>query len=127
MLNPNKPLAFIIEDDEDLSVIFSGALNSAGFQTDILKNGRLAMERLGQIAPAVVILDLHLPGVSGMDILAYIRSEKRLTLTNVVVTTADAILAEQVNEIADMVLIKPITFSQLRDLTARLNPLNPED
>ena len=85
------------------------------------------MERLGQIAPAVVILDLHLPGVSGMDILAYIRSEKRLTLTNVVVTTADAILAEQVNEIADMVLIKPITFSQLRDLTARLNPLNPED
>ena len=126
-MNPEKPLAFIIEDDEDLATIFSGALDSAGYQTAIFKNGQLALDGLTNSKPAVVILDLHLPLVSGVDVLTYIRSQKRLELTNVVVTTADAILAEQVRDIADILLIKPITFSQLRDLTARLNPLTPED
>lgn len=116
----NKPIGLIVEDDEDLSIIFSEALNAAGFQTEIIRNGRLAMERLKTVIPEVVSLDMHLPGVSGLEILQYIRSEKRLSLTNVVVTTADAIMAEQVRDLADFVLIKPITFGQLRDLTARL-------
>jgi len=50
-----------------------------------------------------------------------------MAFTNVVVTTADAIMGEQVRESADFVLIKPISFGQLRDLTARLNPIDPEE
>lgn len=125
-MNKEKPLAFIIEDDEDLSIIFSEALNAAGFQTETIRNGQWALERLCQVTPKVVSLDMHLPGVSGLDILKYIRSEKRLNLTNVVVTTADAVMAEQVRETADFVLIKPITFGQLRDLTTRLNSASME-
>jgi DNA-binding response OmpR family regulator len=120
-MNKEKLLALIIEDDEDLSIIFTEALNAAGFQTETVRNGQLAMDRLRVVAPEVVSLDMHLPGVSGMDILKYIRSEKRLAMTNVVVTTADVVIAEQVRETADFVLIKPITFGQLRDLTARLS------
>ena len=120
-MNTEKPIALIIEDDEDLSIIFSEALNAAGFQTETIRNGQLAIERLRVVTPEVVSLDMHLPGVSGLDILKYIRAEKRLALTNVVVTTADAVMAEQVRETADFVLIKPITFGQLRDLTARLS------
>jgi CheY-like chemotaxis protein len=120
-MNTEKPLALIVEDDEDLSVIFSEALNAAGFQTETVRNGQLALDRLHTFTPDVISLDMHLPGVSGLDILKYIRSEKRLAMTNVVVTTADAVMAEQVRETADFVLVKPITFSQLRDLTARLS------
>jgi len=122
-----KPISMIIEDDEDLSAIFCEALNAAGFDTEIIRNGRLAIERLQNVAPDVVILDMHLPLVAGADILRYIRSEKRLAFTNVVVTTADAILGDQVRDTADFVLIKPISFGQLRDLTARLNPVDPEE
>ena len=122
-----RPISMVIEDDEDLSAIFCEALNAAGFETEIIRNGRLAIERLGVIAPDVVILDMHLPLVSGSEILKYIRSEKRLAFTNVVVTTADAIMGEQMRESADFVLIKPISFGQLRDLTARLNPIDPEE
>lgn len=120
-MNKEKPLALIVEDDEDLSIIFTEALNAAGFQTETVRNGQLAMDRLHMVTPEVVSLDMHLPGVSGMDILKYIRAEKRLAMTNVVVTTADVVIAEQVRETADFVLIKPITFGQLRDLTARLS------
>ncbi len=125
-MNPEKPLALIIEDDEDLSIIFSEALNAAGFQTETIRNGQLALDRLRLVTPEVVSLDMHLPGVSGLDILKYVRSEKRLALTNVVVTTADAVMAEQVRETADFVLIKPITFGQLRDLTSRLSSTSLE-
>ena len=124
-MTPEKPLAFIIEDDEDLSIIFSEALNAAGFQTQMIRNGRLALEQLMENTPKVVILDMHLPGLSGLEILKYIRTEERLALTNVIVTTADAVMAEQVRDSADLALIKPITFGQLRDLSARLNRVNP--
>jgi DNA-binding response OmpR family regulator len=122
-----KPISMVIEDDEDLSEIFCEALNAAGFETEIIRNGRLAIERLEDVTPDVVILDMHLPLVPGSEILKYIRSEKRLAFTNVVVTTADAIMGEQMRESADFVLIKPISFGQLRDLTARLNPVDPEE
>jgi DNA-binding response OmpR family regulator len=122
-----KPISMVIEDDEDLSAIFCEALNAAGFETEIVRNGRLAIERLKVVTPDVVVLDMHLPLVAGSEILKYIRSEKRLAFTNVVVTTADAIMGEQMRESADFVLIKPISFGQLRDLTARLNPIDPEE
>ncbi len=119
---PNKPFSLIVEDDADLSDIFAEALMAAGFDTEIVRNGRLAMERLGEIIPNVVILDLHLPEVAGSTILSYIRAEERLAATSVVVATADAVMGEQLRDTADFVLIKPISFSQLRDLTNRLNP-----
>jgi len=124
---PVSPSGLIIEDDEDLSAIFDEALSAAGYRTEIIRNGRTALERLQIITPDVVILDMHLPQVTGAEILQYIRSEKRMAFTNVVVTTADAIMGEQVRDTADFVLIKPISFGQLRDLTARLNPANPEE
>ena len=127
MSSVKKPIGLIIEDDEDLSIIFSEALNAAGYQTEIIRNGRIAMERLKTITPELVSLDMHLPGVSGLEILQFIRAEKRLALTNVVVTTADAVMAEQVRESADFVLIKPITFGQLRDLTSRLASTSTEE
>ena len=122
-----KPISMVIEDDDDLSAIFCEALNAAGFETEIVRNGRSAIERLGVVTPDVVVLDMHLPLVAGSEILKFIRSEKRLSFTNVVVTTADAIMGEQMRESADFVLIKPISFGQLRDLTARLNPIDPEE
>lgn len=121
----DKPLCLVIEDDEDLSVIFSEALKAAGFETEILRDGQIALDRVKRITPDILILDMHLPHVSGLEILNYVRSESRTELTNVVVVTADAIMAEQVRDSADFVLIKPITFGQLRDLTSRLHLTPP--
>jgi DNA-binding response OmpR family regulator len=117
-----KSTAMIIEDDEDLSNIFSEALSAAGFETETVRDGQKAMDRLAFVTPSVVVLDLHLPRVAGMDILNYIRRELRLKDSRVVVTTADARMAETVGEQADFTLVKPISFSQLRDLAARLMP-----
>jgi DNA-binding response OmpR family regulator len=117
-----SPLALIVEDDGDLGVIFAEAIKAAGFDTQIIPDGRQAAERLTELTPALVILDLHLPHVSGRELLEQIRADDRLADTNVVVTTADGRQAEDLLERADFCMVKPITFTQLRDLASRLIP-----
>ncbi len=114
-------LAMVIEDDPDLATIFTEALQTADFEVEMIQDGVQAQERLAQIEPHVVILDMHLPGVSGADLLSQIRNDPRLGRTIIVLTTADARMGEAYTEAADFVLIKPIAFTQLRDLTNRLH------
>lgn len=116
----SKPLALIVEDDSRLATIFAEALRSAHFETEIIEDGQIAMDRLAEISPAVVILDLHLPHVPGKDILFRITNDPRLSHTGVIVATADAMMADELREAADLVLIKPISFTQLRELASRL-------
>jgi DNA-binding response OmpR family regulator len=112
----------IIEDDPNLATIFAEALRTAGFETEIAHDGKAALAQLAATTPTVVVLDLHLPHVSGQKILQQIRADGRLAKTRILLTTADALLAESLQEEADLVLLKPISFHQLRDLAKRLRP-----
>ena len=112
--------ALIVEDEIDLAIIFSKALQEAGFETQIVRAGDTALMWLTSTQPQIVILDLHLPRVSGEDILKQIRADDRLAETKVIISTADPRLGELLQDQADLVLLKPIGFSQLRDLAARL-------
>jgi two-component system, cell cycle response regulator DivK len=116
-------LGLVIEDDEDLAFIFSEALENADYQVETLRDGLSAQRRLFEVVPQLVILDMHVPIISGEDILKQIRSDERLHNTVIVMATADARLGEAYTDIADFVLIKPIAFTQLRDLTARLHSI----
>lgn len=118
---PN-PVALIIEDDEDLAHIFAEALRKVEFETEIVADGQKALERLAATKPALVLLDLHLPYVSGTKILRHIRDDERLAQTQVIVTTADPLKADALREEADLILVKPISVSQLRTLAGRLYP-----
>jgi len=115
-----KPLAVIIEDEDQLADIFTQAMKLADFETQTIADGKKAIEALSSLKPAVVILDLYLPGASGDKVLAYIRNEPRLEKVIVVLTTFDSLLADNLREQSDFVLIKPVSFSQLRDLGLQL-------
>ena len=117
-----NPFALIIEDDPNLATIFAEALQMAEFETEIVHDGKAALAQLAATTPTVVILDLHLPHVSGQKILQQIRADGRLTKTWILLTTADALMAESLQEEADLILLKPISFHQLRDLAKRLRP-----
>ena len=62
-------LAFIIEDDQDLSTIFADALESVGYQVEQIKDGLKAQQRLTEEVPYLILLDMHLPHVSGAELL----------------------------------------------------------
>jgi len=115
-----KNLALVIEDDEDLSEIFTRALEGAGFEVETFRDGKAAQQRLGEdVIPNVIALDLHLPHVDGATLLKQINADERFHKTKVILTTADAVQAEHLRDKVTIVLVKPIFFTQLRDISAR--------
>jgi two-component system phosphate regulon response regulator PhoB len=117
-----KPLALIIEDDPQLNAIMSITLQ-ADFEIEAFAHGDNGMNRLKQTVPNVVVLDLNLPGASGKEILQSIRADERLTKTRIILTTADERLAETLREEADIILLKPVSPSQLKELALRLRSM----
>ena len=123
----SNPLALIIEDDIDLANIFTEAVQNADFEVESIQDGEQALARLASIVPAMVVLDLHLPHVGGEQILKQIRADSRLARTRIIVATADPVKGDALAEQADLVLIKPISFGQLRDMAKRLRPAVQSD
>ncbi|MFO7536532.1 MAG: response regulator [Chloroflexota bacterium] len=118
-----KPKALIIEDNEDQNLIFTTALRQAGYATESIHNGLVAQKRLSETTPDLVVLDLHLPRVSGETLLKQIHNDRRLAHTRVILASADAALAAHLQPQVDLTLLKPISFLQLSRLAGRL--LNP--
>ena len=116
-----KPLVLIVEDDPLLSAIYSITLQPS-FDTETCMDGDTALVRLGQIVPSIVILDLNLPTVSGVEVLRQIRLDKRLEQTRVIVASADSNQSALVSEQADIVIMKPVSTDQLRELAIRMRP-----
>ncbi len=119
-----RPLALIVDDHFDSAFIFSEALKWAGFNTEVAYSGEAALAHLAASTPDLVVLDMCLPRVAGMDILRRIRDDARLVKTRVIIATADTEMADALDYgAADVVLVKPIGFSQLRQVAARLLPV----
>lgn len=115
----NAPYAFIVEDHEDLAFVFSESLKSVGYETEMITDGRLASQRLTEAVPDVVVLDLHMPNISGEVLLKQIRADERLKHVRVMIATADAQYGEKLRPLADLVLLKPVSFGQLAELAQR--------
>lgn len=111
----STPSILIIEDDRKQRDIFSLALQPT-FEVETCADGLDALSRLHACIPSLVLLDLHVPYLSGHDLLSQIRADERLASTRVVVISADIPAADNIKEQADLVLHKPVSIRQLQDL-----------
>ncbi|MBC7812017.1 MAG: response regulator [Burkholderiales bacterium] len=111
-----RALAIIIEDDLDIGIIFAKALNEADYETEVIRDGTQALARLSESVPNLIVLDLHLPGANGATILEGLRKDSRFAATRVIVASADPRMAITLMRLADRVLIKPVSYKQLRDM-----------
>jgi len=116
----NQMIALVVEDNQELNALFTEALQEAGFVTESVLDGQEAELRLKEVAPQLILLDLHLPYISGADLLVKIRQNPRLKETIVVIASADGTWAGLINEQADFVMNKPVSYVQLRDLGIRI-------
>lgn len=115
-----KPVALIVEDDRDIVALFRHVLDIAGYHTEIVLNGKEAMDRLETFQPNIVLLDLQLPGMSGIEILTRMRADDRMRNIPVVVITAYAPYANSLPVEPDLLLLKPVDINQLSSLVQRL-------
>jgi len=116
----DKPFALLVEDDRDVAALFRHVLDMAGYRSESVYDGLEAMRRLSNSQPDVVLLDLQLPGLSGIDILQKMRADERMKTIPVVVITAYAYYAKSLPIEPDLFLLKPVDIHDLSSLIQRL-------
>jgi two-component system, OmpR family, response regulator MtrA len=113
----------VAEDDSDLRLLVSLKLESAGHQVVSVEDGSAAARHCRSMRPDLVILDLMMPGMSGLEVCRFIRADPELTATPVILLTARAQAADiEAGKAAgvDEYLTKP--FSP-RELAGRVDSL----
>lgn len=118
----SKLRAIVIDDDPNLGTTFKLVLEMAGFEVEHVADSKLAMQRMLDVVPDLVTLDLQMPIVSGLDILQAMRQDERLVDVKVIMLTANsyALHDEIINDLADLILLKPVSVSQISNLALRL-------
>jgi two-component system alkaline phosphatase synthesis response regulator PhoP len=79
----------VVEDEETLAVGVRDALELAGFQVELAHDGRKALERIREGRPDLVVLDLMLPGMNGLEILETLRQDRLQTRVLILTALAD--------------------------------------
>ncbi|MEO7260222.1 MAG: response regulator [Jatrophihabitantaceae bacterium] len=108
----------VVEDDDDIRALFSATLHGAGYQPRIASSGQQALDQVGELVPDLVISDVSMPGLSGLDVCRALKTEPRTAATLVLLISA--LSSEQDREAgllagADDYLTKPIRPAVLLD------------
>lgn len=121
-LSPNQPFALIGDDDADIRTFLSEAVSQMGLASVQVEDGRQAIEMLADLHPRVVLLDVQMPGLSGIEICWWLRRQRHLSGVPVILVSA---LASQFEIDAGLLagandyLTKPFTSGHVRAVVAR--------
>ncbi len=115
-----RNLIFVVEDDLDISRLIEHNLSSAGYQVSTFLSGVAVVPSATRLQPALFLLDIMLPGMSGFDLCRQIRQHEQLSKTPVIFLTARSTEPDRIRGFelgGDDYITKP--FSP-RELVARV-------
>lgn len=116
-LSPERPLVLLVEDDPEGRIMYADWLVHAGFRVEQAHNGLQALERAFDLLPAVVVTDLHIPGIDGYELTRRLKADERtrdipiLAVTGYGPFTQDPSRADRAG--CDAVLSKPCSPEDL--------------
>jgi len=84
----NRKTILIVEDEEDIQQLVGYNLAKAGFNVDYAETGEQAMERLQARPPDLILLDVMLPGIDGLEVCKMVRGSKQAHETPIIMLTA---------------------------------------
>jgi DNA-binding response OmpR family regulator len=106
----------IVEDDPDIADLVAHYLGKAGFATDRIASGREALAAIAAKPPDLVILDLMLPQVDGLEVCRTVRSDRKTAGIPIIMLTARGDESERIVGLelgADDYLAKPFSPNEL--------------
>ncbi len=117
----NKKKVLIAEDNRDLREIFSHTFNPRSFSVKVAVDGREALSQLEQEIPDILILDVNMPYMTGLEVLTRVRQDPRMKHMKVIVVTGNAMATHAPEaELADLFLVKPVNIVDLMTFAQRL-------
>ncbi|WP_426360133.1 response regulator [Pseudocolwellia sp. HL-MZ19] len=121
LLSKNKTI-LIVDDEENMANAIKRVLKKGGFTCDTASNGFLAGSKLMEHKPALMTLDLTMPGLNGFELLKHLRAEDQFKDLKVLVISA--LTQDRLDEAlalgADAVLSKPFKNDELLSLVNKL-------
>ena len=106
----------IVEDDADISALIAHYLEKAGYGAETVTDGGRALTQARETPPDLVILDVMLPGLSGLDVCRGLRADNRTAALPIIMLTARGEESERIIGLdmgADDYVVKPFSPSEL--------------
>jgi two-component system response regulator MtrA len=112
------PLVMVVDDDQDLAEMLSIVLTGAGMEVDLVNRGDLVMDLFNTNPPDLVLLDVMLPGIDGIEVCKIIREKSMVPIVMLTAKgdTQDVVLGLEAG--ADDYMVKPF---KPQELVARIN------
>jgi CheY-like chemotaxis protein len=114
---------FIIEDEEDAAELFAEMMRISGFRVVKTSRSTPAIAMMTADKPDLVLLDIMMPEISGLDILRQMRRDPNLANIPVIVVTAKGMPTDIKNGMeagASTYLTKPVGFLELKEAVERV-------
>jgi two-component system, OmpR family, alkaline phosphatase synthesis response regulator PhoP len=106
----------IVEDDPDILLLLAHSLGRAGFAVETLASGASALPTVRRLSPDLVVLDLMLPGLDGLEICRALRSDPATAAVPVIMLTARAEESDRIVGLelgADDYITKPFSPNEV--------------
>ena len=116
MTTPTSDRVLVVDDESDIVALVAYHLAKAGYKVSTASTGADALALARQERPALVVLDLMLPGMSGYEVLTQLRADASLRETAVLMLTARREEADRIQGLslgADDYLTKPFSPQEL--------------
>jgi two-component system, cell cycle response regulator len=110
------PCILIVDDHEDNVEVLRARLEARGYRTEAAGDGREALEKVQASPPDLVLLDVMMPHVDGMEVARRIKADKALPFIPIIMQTALDSTEHKVEGLdagADDYITKPINFAEL--------------
>lgn len=113
-------LILVVDDDPGIQEFLQLALEAEGYEVVIAEDGKDALEKLADVTPDLILLDLMMPRVDGYTFARAIQQQEQRPAIPFVVFTADAQAKEKAALLAaDAYLVKPFDLIDLLETVAR--------
>jgi DNA-binding response OmpR family regulator len=120
------PKILLLEDDRDMTMLLQTLLEIEGYQVRSYDCRRPVPEQAVEIKPDLVLLDVHLGGKDGVEILKELRSKPALAGLRVVMTSGINLTEECLSAGANAFLVKPYMPERLLKLLAKVLAAPPD-
>ena len=121
-----KPLILIVEDDEKSRRLMKDVLEHQGYAVMETDQGEIGLNLIRKCHPQLVLMDIHLPGISGLDAIREIRGDAEIAKTPVIAVTASVMgnVREKIREAGfDGFEPKPLNLKAFLGTIRRLVPV----
>ena len=121
----SKKIVLCVEDNSTNMLLVSRVVEAEGHQLVRAEDSTSALEALKQYTPDIILMDVNLPGMNGLDLSRHIRTELQLTEVPIIAVTANVLVGDKERTLeagCNDYLPKPLDIRRLREIMREYLP-----